>query len=185
MSDKMKIDKDPKPAPPTARGATDSKSPALIEPEAMFRKWEEIARETAEKAFELFRLRNGEQGTDLDDWFAAERQLLRSVPVEISETDGKVDVRAAVPGFRPEEIEVSIHDNVLTMTGQTETREEHDRDNVLYTDWHSNRFFRQIPLPVRVDARGVAAELKDGVLQLSLPKTADAGEETKVSVQAA
>ncbi|MBK9153090.1 MAG: Hsp20/alpha crystallin family protein [Chloracidobacterium sp.] len=159
-------------------------SPIFVEAEKMFDKLAELSKETAQKAYEFFLKRGGEFGKELDDWFNAESKLLRPVAVEITETDGKINVNAAVPGFKPDEIEISVKDDQLIMSGRTEKKEEKKEEGeVVYTDWESDRFFRQLTLPSAVQADNVKAELKDGILKLTLPK-AEVQEPKRIAVKA-
>lgn len=167
----------------TSGNLTREFSPVFVEAEKMFDKLAELTKETAAKAYEFFQKRGGEFGKEIDDWFNAESKVLRSVAVEITETDGSVNVSAAVPGFRPEEIEISVKDDLLIMSGRNEKREEREDENLVYSDWEGNQFFRQLTLPSVVDAEKVQAELKDGILKLSLPKVA-AQEAKSVAVKA-
>ncbi len=145
-------------------------SPIFVEAEKMFEQIADLSRETAHKAYEFFMQRGGEFGKELDDWFRAESEILFPVPVEINETKDNFMIRAAIPGFKPEEIEVSVKDNVLILSGKTETQEKREDENTIYSDWRSNRFCRQLILSSEVDEEKVEATLKDGVLQLTLPK---------------
>ena len=144
--------------------------PMFVEFEKMFDRMAEITRQTASRAFDFFRQRGGEWGRELDDWFKAENELLRPVPIEMKEVDNNIILRAAVPGFKPEEIEVSVKDNNLIISGQTEISEKKDEENLILNEWKSNRFFRQLTLPSPVDPDAVKAVLKDGLLELTLPK---------------
>lgn len=145
-------------------------SPIFVEAERMFERFNLLNREIGQKAFELFLKRGGEFGKEFDDWFEAESEVLLPVPVEIIEDKDRFDVRATVPGFKPEEIEVSVKDNFLILSGKTETQRIKEDENAVYDEWHRNRFFRALPLSQEVDADKVKASLKDGVLQLTLPK---------------
>jgi HSP20 family molecular chaperone IbpA len=144
-------------------------SPIFVEAEKMFERFNHLNREIGQKAFELFLKRGGEFGKAFDDWFEAESEVLMPVPIEIIENKDRFDVRATVPGFKPEEIEVSVKDNFLILSGKTETETRKEDENAVFEQWHSNRFFRALPLSKEVDADKVKATLKDGVLQLTLP----------------
>jgi HSP20 family protein len=144
--------------------------PILVEAEKMFERLGEITRETAHKAFEFFQRRGGELGHEIDDWFRAESEILLPVKVEVSETDDKINVRAAVPGFKPDEIAVSVKDNVLILSGETEMSEKREDENTVFSEFRSNKFCRQLRLSSEVDEEKVKANLKDGVLKLTLPK---------------
>ena len=145
-------------------------SPIFVEAEKVFERFAEVTKETAKRAFEFFQRRGGEFGKELDDWFKAESEILRPVPVEISQTNGQINVTAAVPGFKPEEIEVSVKDNTLIISGKTEKEEKKEDESTFYSEFRSNRFFRNLTLPSEVDTEKAEASLKDGVLQLTLPK---------------
>ena len=92
--------------------------------------------------------------------------------MKITQTDGVISVSAAVPGFKPEEIEVSLKDNILIMSGKTESEQRRDEEAVFYNEWRSNRFCRQLTLSSEVETGNAEADLKDGVLQLMLKKKA-------------
>ena len=148
----------------------DGFKPILAEAEEMFERLAEFTKETAQKAYEFFKQRGGEFGKEFDDWFRAESEVLLPVRAEITETADKINVRAAVPGFKPEEIRVSVKDNLLILSGETESSEKREDENTVFSEWRSNRFFRQFSLSSEVDAEKTEATLKDGVLQLTLPK---------------
>lgn len=78
-----------------------------------------------------------------------------------------------LPGMRKEEIEISLHDGILTIAGERNTAfsggEKPER-----TERLTGKFRRSITLPTRVDAGQVAASYKDGVLTVTLPKAEDA-----------
>jgi HSP20 family protein len=144
--------------------------PIFVEAEKMFERFAELTKETAQKAYEFFLKRGGDFGKEIDDWFRAEAEILRPVTVEISETEKQINVSAMVPGFTPEEIEISVDGNVLILSGETKTESKKEDENTVYSEWRSNRFLRKLTLPAEVNADKVKANLKDGVLQLKMPK---------------
>jgi HSP20 family protein len=168
---------------PASNGKENGLSPIFVEAEKMFERFSELTKETAKKAFDFFQRRGGEFGRELEDWFKAESEVLRPVPVEITESNGQINVSAAVPGFKPEEIEVSVKDNTLILSGKTEAEEKKEDEETFYSEFRSNRFFRQMTLPCEVEAEKVEANLEDGVLKLTLPKL-PAREATQVKVTA-
>jgi HSP20 family protein len=157
--------------------------PVFVEAEKMFERLAQITKETTQRAFEYFQKRGGEWGREFDDWFRAEAEILRPVPVEITDKGNMLYVNASVAGFKPDEIEISVKDNLLTISGTTEKREQKKEENVVYTDFASNRFFRQLTLPTIVEADKVEAKLEDGLLRINLPKMA-AQEARHISVAA-
>ncbi len=159
-------------------------APAFVEVERMIEKFTEITKEIAGKAFEFFRDRGGEWGREVEDWFKAESQVLRPVPVEITQAGENVLVSAAVPGFKAEEIEVSVKGDTLIISGTTEASHEKADANTIVREWNSNRFYRQLMLPSPVMEDKVTAKLTNGMLELTLPKAAT-HEATKVAVASA
>lgn len=156
----------------TETAANEIAFPMFVEAEKMFERFAELTKETAQKAYDFFVKRGGDFGKEIEDWFKAEAEILRPVTVEITETDKQINVNAMVPGFKPEEIEISVDGNVLILSGTTEMENKREDENTFYSEWRSNRFFRHLALPAEVNAEKVKANLKDGVLHLKLPKAA-------------
>lgn len=162
----------------------ETKSPAFVEIEKMLDRMTEFTMETSKKAYDYFLLRGNEFSSHFDDWLKAEMDVLRPTPLEITETDELINVRAAVPGFKPDEIEISIKDALLIISGEAMVEEKKEDEKVFLNEWRSNRFCRQMRLPSEVETEGVTAQLKDGILHLSLKKKA-AEEAAKIAVNAA
>lgn len=156
-------------------------APVFVEAEKMFEHLANVTTETALKAYQFFLHRGGEFGREFDDWFRAESEILMPVPVEITETEKNINIRAAVPGFKPEEIEVSVKNNLLILRGVTEMAAKKEDENTIFSEWRSNKFFRQLMLSSEVNSEKVTAKLKDGILLLKLPKI-PAREPTQVPV---
>lgn len=94
--------------------------------------------------------------------------------IDISETDNEVDVRMDLPGMQKEEIDIQVHNNVLTIKGERhEETEEKDR-KYHRVERRSGTFARSVSLPSIVDENKVDAHYKDGVLMISMPKTKEA-----------
>lgn len=156
----------------TETATNENAFPMLVEAEKMFERFAELTKETTHKAYEFFVKRGGDFGKEIEDWFKAEAEILRPVTVEITETDKQINVSAMIPGFKPEEIEISVDGNVLILSGTTEMESKREDENTFYSEWRSNRFFRNLTLPAEVNAEKVKATLKNGVLHLKLPKAA-------------
>lgn len=159
-------------------------SPVFVDAEKMIERFAEITRDTAAKAYDFFVERGAKLGTHLEDWLRAESEMLRAAPVKITETKDMVNVMIAVPGFKANEIEVSVKDDTLIVSGETKEELKNEGENTFYSEWRSDRFLRKLTLPTPVDTENVDAKLTDGVLKLGLKK-ATAHELTKVKVQAA
>jgi HSP20 family protein len=129
-----------------------------------------------QRAYEIFEGNGRMFGRGLEDWFKAEMDILHPVHVNIVEAEDSLEVKAEVPGFSEKEIEVSIEPRRLTITGkrETETKREEKKNKTVYSEFCSNQILRTVDLPAIVDAEKTTATLKNGVLQLTMPKTAKA-----------
>ena len=94
-------------------------------------------------------------------------------PVDLYETDEEVVVKASMPGAKPEDVQISVTGETLTI--KTETREEGEekKPNYYRQEHHYGAMQRVLTLPVRVDADKAHAEFENGVLTLRLPKVAE------------
>jgi HSP20 family protein len=128
------------------------------------------------RAYEIFEGNGRRFGHDLEDWFKAEMDMLHPVHVNIAEAEDSLEVKAEIPGFSEKEIEVSVEPRRLTITGkrETETTKEENKGKTVYSEFCSNQILRIVDLPASIDAEKTTATLKNGVLQLTMPKTAKA-----------
>lgn len=94
--------------------------------------------------------------------------------VDVTESDTEIRVSAELPGMEEKDIEVEMSGNRLTIRGEkTEEREQKEKDYHV-SERRYGSFRRMLTLPDSVDAAKVAAEMKNGVLSVVLPKTAEA-----------
>jgi HSP20 family protein len=156
---------------------TQPSSPASLKPvhpSDLFKRVQELQDLIARRAFELFDWNGKTLGHDLEDWFKAESELLHPVHVNVSESGGNVIVTAEVPGFTAKDLDVALEPRRVTITGKRETKEERKNEKTIYTEIRSDQVLRVIDLPAGVDTDKAAATLKDGVLELRMPKAAPA-----------
>jgi len=158
----------------TATPATTTERPIIVEAEKLIERIEELSRSVAQRAYEFFETRGRRIGNELEDWFRAESELLRPVPITLKEDEQQVTVQAEVPGFKPGEIKISAEPRRLLIEGTSEQasekKSEEEPEKVIFSERCTNRFYRSIGLPTEVDPAKVAANLKDGVLEITLPK---------------
>ena len=90
--------------------------------------------------------------------------------VDVIDRDAEVVVRAEVPGFEREDLEVSVTDHSVTIKG--EHRQEHKAEEGEYfrSEISTGSFSRTVPLPSDIDTEGGEASFKNGILELVLPK---------------
>jgi HSP20 family protein len=97
-----------------------------------------------------------------------------SMPIDVSETDTHVLVRASLPGFTKDQVTAEVHDGVLSISANAEESSEDSGERFFRRERQWRSVSRQIALPVAVDENGAQAELANGVLTLRLPKSAKA-----------
>lgn len=143
----------------------------LTEFEKMFNRMHEMQEMISRRAFDLFERGGRIFGRDLDNWFRAESELLHPVKISIEESDESLEVMAEVPGFKAEELEVSLEPRRLTITGKRELeKEERKKGKIVYSERQAERIMRVIELPTEVDTAKVSAALRDGILEFRMPK---------------
>ena len=105
--------------------------------------------------------------------------------VDIRETGDEIRVMAELPGLSPEHVDVSIENNVLTITGEKrqDVEEGKDESNFHLLERRYGRFERSFTLPRTVDAEAISARFDNGVLTVTLPK-AEAAKPRRVQIQA-
>jgi HSP20 family protein len=94
--------------------------------------------------------------------------------LDVYETDGSYVVKAAVPGVEPDQLDISVKDDVLTIKGSFEQKDEAQEENYLRRELRSGSFERTLRLPPTVDAEHADAEFERGMLKLTLPKKDEA-----------
>lgn len=148
--------------------------PLFVEAEKLMERVEELTKSVAKRAYEFFEARGRAIGNEVEDWFRAESELLRRIPVTMKETENLITVQAEVPGFKASEINISAEPRQLMIEGSSEQaieeKSKEEPEKVVFSERHVNRFCRTFSLPAEVDPAKVAATLKDGVLEITLPK---------------
>jgi HSP20 family protein len=109
-------------------------------------------------------------GWGLDDWFDVDGRPPLNTAVDVEEQDESYVLKADLPGVAQKDIQVSVHDGVLTLTAQREDAKSEEGKR----RWHRERRFGQVTrrfnLGPGIDATKIEATHENGVLTLSLPK---------------
>ena len=98
---------------------------------------------------------------------------------DVTETDKGVDVSIELPGMTEEDIDISLTSDTMTIRGEKKIEHEEERKGVYMSERSYGSFYRTVPLPAGVDADKADAKFKNGVLTVSLPKTAEAQAKVK------
>jgi HSP20 family protein len=106
-----------------------------------------------------------------------------SPAVDMYQTDDEVVVRAALPGFKADEVQINVTGDVLTLRGETK-HEEEKKDKAWHIREHRwGSFERSIALPTEVTADKAVADFENGILTITLPKAEEVKPKT-ISVKA-
>lgn len=94
--------------------------------------------------------------------------------IEVSDTKEAIVVKAQLPGVSKEQIQVNVSDNTLTIKGETKKEDKEEGKNYYRQEFRYGAFMRTVPLPTAVQGEKAAAQLKDGVLEITIPKSEQA-----------
>jgi HSP20 family protein len=90
--------------------------------------------------------------------------------VDVIDRDDEVVVRASVPGYRKEDIQISVSNSLLTIEGESKAEKKEEKGDYTRCEISRAAFTRTIALPAEVDDSKARASMKDGLLELTLPK---------------
>jgi HSP20 family protein len=103
----------------------------------------------------------------------------RMPTVDLFEKDGNLVVEAELPGIEGKDVKVSYTDSSVTIQGETKGEKEEKKEGYYRSERQYGSFYRTISLPAAVDFGQTKAEFKDGVLKITLPKTAQPTEQDR------
>ncbi|MEJ2697969.1 MAG: Hsp20/alpha crystallin family protein [Candidatus Sulfobium sp.] len=146
----------------------ESKEMVKVEPTRPLSRFEEFERE-----FEDFLRRPFSMM--MPSWWPVPKIPEGGAPaVDIFEDNGNVVVKAEMPGMTKDELDVKIADNVLTISGEKKKEEKVEKQNYFRMERSYGNFTRSFSLPADVQTDKVKAQFRDGVLEITIPKTAEA-----------
>jgi HSP20 family protein len=102
--------------------------------------------------------------------------------VDMYETGDDLVVTAAVPGMKPEDLDITVQGDILTIKGETKAEKDESQSGYHLHERRYGRFYRQVALPSTVKSDSAEAHFENGVLRLKLPKAEEA-KERKIQVQ--
>lgn len=118
---------------------------------------------------------------DLDEWDMMEWD---NTELDMYEEEDRVVVNLKAPGFDDKNVDITVEDNTVTITGNAEIQEENEDKKKKYyrKEITQKSFTRTVSLPSKVVAEGANAKFKNGILHLSLPK-AEESKPKKVDIK--
>ncbi|MDS3860910.1 Hsp20/alpha crystallin family protein [Thermosynechococcaceae cyanobacterium BACA0444] len=96
--------------------------------------------------------------------------LAFSPKAELTETPEAYELRLELPGIKSEDLDIQATASAISISGERKSETKVEEGGMTRTEFHYGKFQRVIPLPGRVDHQNVAADYKDGILRLTLPK---------------
>jgi HSP20 family protein len=112
-------------------------------------------------------------GSFFGDWPALSRRTVWPA-IDIADNENEIIVKAEVPGCKAEDIDISVHGNTLTISGEKKAEEEKKEKGYYHLERSYGSFRRELGLPGEVESDKVEASCKNGVLTITLPKSAKA-----------
>ncbi|MFA4818370.1 MAG: Hsp20/alpha crystallin family protein [Patescibacteria group bacterium] len=115
------------------------------------------------------------------EWYSDEYE--GQLSVDVFQTPDYVVVRSTIAGVRPEDLDITLNNDVITIRGRRYQEAEVAPEDYFYQECYWGGFSRSIVLPVEVDPEKVEASLKNGVLTIKLPKIKTKSVSVKVEVE--
>ena len=97
-----------------------------------------------------------------------------SLPLDMYQTEKEVVIKASLPGFKPEEVDISITGDTLTIKGEHQEEKETKEKDYFFKERRYGSFSRMVNLPVKVRSEAADATFENGELTLRLPKAEEA-----------
>lgn len=111
-----------------------------------------------------------EESTDSISNWIEEKNENGKIAIDVYQTPQAIIIKAILAGIQPENLKISLHNDLLTIKGFYQNQETISEDDYLYKECYFGDFSRSIILPHEVDDKKIEASLEEGVLTVILPK---------------
>ncbi len=115
-----------------------------------------------------------QQGAQATEWAPS---------MDVLEEDGNLVIRAELPGVKQEDVDIAVHDRVLTISGQRREETETERGGYHVRERRRGAFSRSVMLPQDVDEDGIRARYEDGVLEVTVEGAAAVREPKRIQIE--
>jgi HSP20 family protein len=102
-----------------------------------------------------------------------EKGLVKVPPAELNETADAIHLKIELPGIVAKDLDVQVTEKAVAISGERKSETKTEDKGITKTEFHYGKFQRVIPLRARIQNDKVQAEYKDGILNLTLPKTTE------------
>jgi HSP20 family protein len=103
--------------------------------------------------------------------------------VEVSQTDSQYVVRAELPGLKPDDVQIEVTEDGLTLSGERTFERDLDKGGIHRTEIRYGRFYRVIPLPDGASVDHAKAKFENGVLEVTVPLAEETRERRRIQVE--
>ena len=103
--------------------------------------------------------------------------------IDVLQRDGNLVVRAELPGVKPEDVDITVQNNILTISGRISEEREEEREGYLIRERRAGFFRRSLQLPQGVDENNINAHFDNGVLEVVIEGAAAQTEPRRVQVE--
>ena len=94
--------------------------------------------------------------------------------IDMYQTKDNVIIKSTIAGVRPEDIDITVANDMVTVKGSRRKEESVEGDDYFYQECYWGNFSRSVIIPVDIDSEEIEADLKDGILTVIIPKAAKA-----------
>ena len=122
----------------------------------------------------LARRPSGQRGMEVTEWAPA---------TDVVTQDGNLVVRAELPGVKQEDVDITLHNNVLTISGERKAEQEEERGGYYVEERRYGSFSRSLTVPEGVDESKIHARYENGVLEVTLEGAAEVQESKRIQIE--
>ena len=136
------------------------------------------------RAHDIFLNNGSEVGKDLQNWLAAEKELVWKPAIQLKEKSDSFELEVDVAGVEPKDLKIEATPDDILIKGSTERTEKKQEGEVRVSEFQSGTLFRSVHFPKQVDPGKVKAGLKNGLLTITAP-IAEQAKARRVNIQVA
>lgn len=144
----------------------------------IFSEFDELLDKIREQAYRRFEVRGFTGGQEVEDWLNSERELCWP-KAELVEDDDEFEVKVALAGFEPADIELTATPRELIVKAAHDYEKSDKDEKVRWSEFRHSDVFRRVPLPADVEVDKVKAEFKNGLLEIEAPKAVESGKKLR------
>lgn len=124
-----------------------------------------------------------EEPLEKKEWLA-EAADEGQLTLDVYQTDKNIIIKSTIAGVKPEDLDISFNNGMIAIKGERKEEEKVEKENYFYQELYWGSFSRSVILPTEVDMENIKAELKNGILEIELPKK-ESTKQKKIKVRAA